>query len=114
MRDERAIVSGNIFDFFVLPNSEPVMIGNAAIIFQRLSAHRLFIQRRHGNIAYFEQFRRREKYELGRVVVDRIYDAAFIDNDDAHTTALQLDAARKASGSCADDYDVERFHATAS
>ena len=59
------------------------MIGDAAIIFQRLRASRLFIQRRHGDVADFEQLRRGEEHHVGRVVVKRVDHAAFVDQHGA-------------------------------
>ena len=65
----------------VLVDIEAIIFGDAAIIFQRLGAAGLFIERSHRQAADFEQLRRGEKHHVRRIVVERIDDAALFDED---------------------------------
>ena len=110
MGDERAVLAGDSLDALVLADVELVVIGDAAVIFERLGANGLIVQRGHGNIADFEQLGRGEEHHVVGVVVDGVDDAALVDQDRAHAAPLEFDAAGEAGGSGADDDDVERFH----
>jgi len=91
-------------------NIELIMIGHAAIIFQRLSASRLFIEGRHGKITDFEQFGRCEKHHVRGVIVDGIHHAALFKQDRAHPALLQFDSAGQTRRSGANHHHVVALH----
>src|ERR1700751_4864763 len=65
-------------DALVLMDMETVVIGDAPIIFERFRPSRLLIERRHGNVANLQQFRRGEENKIGRVMINGIDYAALI------------------------------------
>ena len=73
----------------VLVDIELVMIGNAPVVFERFGATGLFVERGHRNIADFEQLGRGEKDQVDRIVIDRVDDAAFIEQ---HRRAARVSA----------------------
>src|SRR5579884_688386 len=62
----------------VLVNVELVMIRNAPVILQRLRAAGFFVERRHGDVADFEQLGSGEENEINGVVVNRVDYTALI------------------------------------
>ncbi len=94
----------------VLTNVEAVIFGDAAIIFQRFGAAGLFVERSHRQAADFEQLRRGEEHHVRRIVVERIDHAALFDEDGVQAALLQLNATGQASGTGANDDDVELLH----
>src|SRR5277367_5664917 len=99
-------------DALVLADVKPVVVRNAAVILERFGAHRLFVKRRHGDVADLEQLGRGEEDHVGRVVVEGVYDAAFVKEDGADVAAFELDAAGEAGGARADDDDVHSIPST--
>ena len=78
------------------------MVGHPPVILQRFGPVGLVVQARHRNVADLQQLRRGEEHHVGRVVIERVDDAAFLDQDRLHAALLQLDAAGEAGGSGAD------------
>src|SRR6478672_11362541 len=85
------------------------MIGNAPVVLQTLSAPWLLVQRSHRDVADLEEFGCREKHEIDRVVIDRVDDTAFVEEDDIQPAPLQFDAARQPRGTCAYNCDIKDF-----
>ena len=106
VRDEGAVFAGDFFDRRVLTDVDLVMHRHAPIILEGFVTHGLFVERRHGNIADFKQFRRGEKHHIGGVIVERVDDAALVEENDVYATALEFDAAGEAGGAGADHDDI--------
>jgi hypothetical protein len=102
-----AVIAFDAQHRLVLADIEFVVVGDAAVILEGLGASGFLIEAGHRNLADFEQFRRGEEDHVGRIVVNRIDDAAFIENDGLHVTPLQLDAARESGRTSADYDDVD-------
>src|ERR1039458_1842529 len=65
----------------------------------------------HWQIADFHALGRGEKRHVGRIVKQRVAEAAFVDYERAHASALGLDRAGQAGGACADaDHVIGRVH----
>ena len=93
-------------DAFVEAQFDAVMLDGAAVIFQGFGASGLPAGNGHGQVADFHALGRGEEKHVGRVVVERIAEAAFVDDEGAHAGALGLDGAGKAGGAGADADDV--------
>src|SRR4051794_14507074 len=91
----------------VLVNIQPIMVGHPAIVLQSFGPAGLFIERRHRNIADLEQFGRSEENEVDGIVINRINDAAFIEEDGLEAALLQLYTASKTGGPRSNDRYVE-------
>ena len=83
------------------------MFGHAAVVLEGLGARRLLVHARHRDVADLQKFRSGEERHVRRIVVERVDDAALVDDDRVQTAALQFDAAGEAGGSGADDDGVE-------
>ena len=88
-----AIFAVDGFDPLVLTNLQIVMLGCAAIIFERLQAGRLHQRTGEWDVADFEQLRRREKRHVRRIVKDRIDQAAFVEDECLESGFLGFDCA---------------------
>ena len=84
------------------------MVGNAAVIFQRLEARGLGEGGGKRNVANLQQFRRGEKNHIRRIVVDGIDEASLIDDQGFKAGLLGLDGASQAGGPGADDHHVRK------
>src|SRR5579872_6523052 len=104
---ESAVGTGDSIHALVLMNIQLVMVGDAAVIFQSFGAAGLFRETGHGDIADLEQLRRGEENEIDRIVVDRVDDAALLDQDGLHAAFLQFDSTSESRGACADNQSVE-------
>src|SRR5262249_748122 len=107
---ECAVLARDALDALVLADVELVVVRHPAVILQRFGAHGFLVERGHGDVADFEQLGCGEEDEVGRVVVNRVDDAAFVDEDGVDTAARKLDAAGEARGSRADDDYVGGLH----
>ncbi len=104
--DERAVVTADLIDRFVEARFDSVVFDGAAVIVERLGARGLPCRDRHGQIADFHALGRGEERHVDGIVVKRIAEAAFVDDERAHAGALGFDGAGEAGGPGADADDV--------
>ena len=104
--DERSVVTADLIDSFVEPRFDSVMFHGAAVVVERLGARGLPCRDRHGQIADFHALGRGEERHVDGIVVERIAEAALVDDERAHTGALGFDGAGEAGGPGADADDV--------
>src|SRR5205807_3435820 len=62
-----------------------------------------------GDVANLQQFRRGEKDHVGRIVKERVHQAALIDQYGRKSGALGLDGRRHASGAGSDYQNIKRI-----
>ena len=103
-----AVVAGDAFDALVQMRLESVVLDGAAIVFQGLGARGLAAGDGHGQVADFHALGRGEERHVHRIVVERIAEAAFVDDERAQAGALGFDGAGEAGGAGADADDVVR------
>src|ERR1035437_196070 len=96
---EGVVLAGNPVHFFVLVDIQAIVLGDLAVVLQRLGAIRLLIQTRHRDVADFEQLRRREEGHIGGIVINRIHHAPLLDQHRLHAALLEFDPAREAGRS---------------
>ena len=104
--DERAVVTADLIDGFVEPRFDSVVFHGAAIIVERLGARGLPRRDRHGQVADFHALGRGEERHVDRIVVERIAEAALVDDERAHAGALGFDGAGETGGPGADADNV--------
>ena len=108
--DERSVVPADaVSTGFVEARFEFVMLDGAAVILQRFGARGLPRRRRHGQVADFQELGRGEENHVDGIVVERIAEAALVDDERAHAGALGFDGAGEAGGAGADADDVVGF-----
>ena len=100
---EVAVFACDGFDQFVLVDVEFVVFGDAAVVFERFGARRLFVEPRHGDVADFQKLRSGEERHVSGVVIERVGEAALVDDHGAHIALFQFDGTGQAGGSGADD-----------
>src|SRR5215472_14530522 len=71
------------------------MLRALAVILQRFQSRGLVSQAHHRQIADLQQFRRREKHHIHRIIVNRIAQAALVNHQRPHPRALRLHGARQ-------------------
>ena len=90
--NEITVRAVEIENALILVDVELVVVGDAAIVFERFGAARLFIKRGHGNVADFEKLGRGEENQIDGVMVKRIDDAAFIKQHGFEAAPFEFDA----------------------
>ncbi len=91
-----AVVRIGAHDAFVEVDGEVVVIGGAAIIFQRFGARGLDVDTRKRDVADLQPLARREKSHVGGIVEKRIDQTALFDHEQTEPRPRRLDAARQA------------------
>src|SRR6516225_1326339 len=71
------------------------MLSALAVILQRFQSRGLVSQAHHRQITDLQQFRRREKHHIHRIIVNRIAQAALVNHQRPHPRALRLHGARQ-------------------
>ena len=104
--DKRSIVTADFIDGFVEPRFDSVVFHGAAVVIECLGASGLPCRDCHGQVADFHALGRGEERHVDWIVVERIAEAAFVDDERAHAGALGFDGAGEASGAGADADDV--------
>lgn len=99
-------MAGDALDFLVLRDFDSVMLSGAAIVFEGFGARGLAALRGHGEIADFHAFRRGEEIHVGGIVVERIAEATFVDDERAQARAFGFDGAGESCGAGTDADDV--------
>ena len=80
--DEKAAAGAfDVVDALVLPNIKLVVFSHPPVVLERLRSIGFVADRRHGQIADFEQFRRRKEGHVRGVVVERVHHATLVEND---------------------------------
>ena len=82
------------------------MLGNFAVVLERLFARGLLLRRGERNVADLQQFRRGEKRHVRGIVKERVHQASLVDDDDFEANLLRFDRAGQSRRSGADDEDV--------
>ena len=99
---ECAVVAGDCFDFLILRDFDSVMFGGAAIVFKGFSACGLAADGGHREVADFHALGRGKKNHVGRIVIKRVAEAAFVDDQRIEAGAFGFDGAGEAGGAGAD------------
>src|SRR5689334_14191952 len=86
------------------------MISDTAIVLERLGTSRLLIKRGHRNVADLEQLRRGEKNEIYRVMINRVDNAALVEQDRRETALLKFDAAGESGGAGTKNGNIKALH----
>src|SRR5208282_2527159 len=87
---KRAVVPIHMRHPLKQPQLQLVMFRRLPVILQRLRASRLLRRAHHRQIPNLQQFRRREKHHVHRVVVNRIAQASLIHHQSPHPCPLRL------------------------
>ena len=95
---EVEIVALDSLHALVLMDGELVVVGYAAIVFQRFGAAGLFADAGHGDVADLQQLRRGEEHHVGGVMVKRIHHTALVEDQRLEPAALQFDSAGQTRG----------------
>ncbi len=103
---EVAVGAGDAFDGLVLAYVEVVVLGDFAVVLERFVAAGLLVGAGEGHVADLEQLRRGEEGHVGRVVEERVAEAALVDQHGGEAGALGFDGAGKAGGAGADDEQI--------
>ncbi len=107
---KRTIVAIYGIDAFVLVDVQLVVVRHTPVILQSLGSRGFFIEARHRNVTDLQQLGSGEECHVGGVVVERIDDAAFVDNHCVQAPPPQFDSTGEASGPGANDDGVESGH----
>ena len=75
---------------FILAEIEAIVLGDFAVILERLFTVRLLLGGRERNISDLEQLRRGEEHHVRRIVEERIYQASFVQDDDLEANLLRF------------------------
>ena len=103
---EVAVVAADGVDGLVLADVEVVVLGDLAVVLERLDAVGLLVGAGEGDVADLEQLRRGEEGHVRRVVEERVAEAALVDQARGEARALCLDGAGQAGGAGADDEQI--------
>src|ERR1700757_1447720 len=90
----------------ILSHVEVIVLGNFAVILERLFARGLLARSAEWNIADLQQFRGSKERHVRRIVVNRIDDAALVNGDCFESRALRLDGAGKPGWPGSNDDDI--------
>ena len=85
------------------------MLGDLAVVLQRLVAGGLLVGAGEGHVADLEQLRRGEEGHVRGIVEERVAEAALVDEKRGEARALRLDRAGQARGPGADDQHVDNL-----
>ncbi len=99
-------MAGDAFDELILRDFDAVVFGGAAIVFEGFGARGLAAESGHGEIADFHAFGRGEENHVGWIVIERVAEAAFVDDERAEIGAFGFDGAGESGGAGADANDV--------
>ena len=91
----------------VLKDFQLVVVGDLAVVLQRLLPRGLGVGAGKRNVANFQQLGSGEEGHVGRVVVERVDHAAFVNVADAKASALGVDGTCQSGGTGADHQNVE-------
>ena len=103
---ELAVVAADALDRLVGAQIERVVLGDLAVVLQRLRAGGLLIGSGEGHVADLQQLRRGEEGHVRGVVEERVAEASLIDQQRGKAPALGLDGAGHTGGAGADDEQV--------
>src|SRR5580698_4790495 len=101
-----AVSSIHNLDPLVLRNRQMIVLGDLAVIFQRLLPGGLLMGGGEGDVANLQQLRSSEEGHIGRVVEKGVDETSLVDDYDFEAGFLGLDAAGQTSGTGADDQHV--------
>ena len=93
----------------VLQDMDGVVLGDLAVILEGFVARGLLVGAGERYVADFEQFRRGKESHVGRIVEERVAEAALVDAGGAEAGALGFDGAGEAGGPGADHEDIVDF-----
>lgn len=106
---EGAVGAGDAFDELILDDVECVVFGGAAIIFEGFGARGFAAEGSHREIADLHAFGSGEENHIGWIVIERVAEAAFVDDERTKAGAFGFDGASESSGAGADADEVVRW-----
>ena len=93
----------------VLQDMDGVVLGDLAVILEGFVPGGFLVGAGERYVADFEQFRRGKESHVGRIVEERVAEAALVDAGGAEAGALGFDGAGEAGGPGADHEDIVDF-----
>jgi hypothetical protein len=103
---ELVVVAGDALDRLVGAQVERVVLGDLAVVFERLRAAGLLVGGGEGDVADLQQLRRGEEGHVRGVVEEGVAETALVDHEGGESAALGLDGAGQTGGAGADDEQV--------
>src|SRR6266480_4370570 len=103
---EVSILPSDRLDPLILVNVQLVMLGDAAVVLQRLLPRGLEMSCVEWDLADFQKFRRGEEHHVRRIVVNRVDHAALVDDQSLQANLLRFDGTSQPSGPSSDDQYV--------
>ncbi len=98
MDGEVAVTAADGIYGFVLTNLELIMLGYLSIVFEGFDAAGLLVGTGERDIADLKQLRRGEEGHVGRIVEERVAEAALVDQHGGKAGALRFNSAGKPGG----------------
>src|SRR6185437_10306268 len=108
---EVPIASLHAFYALILPDVQRIVVGNFAIVLQRLAPIWFLVRTAEWNVADFKKLRRGEERHVGRIVKQGVHQAAFVDQNRAQSHALRVNRASHPRRTCSDYQYIEDFRA---
>src|SRR5580692_7927512 len=106
VHSEGVVAACDAVHFFVLMNFDFEMFDGAPVIFQSFGASGLEVGDGHRQVADFHAFGRGEKSHVGRIVEQRVTEAAFIEDKRGEALEFGFDGTGQAGGAGANADDV--------
>ena len=97
----------------ILPHIQLIVVRHLAVVLQRLIARGLLVGAGERDVADLQQLRRGKEGHVGRVVKDRVAQAALVHQHRPHPAPAALDGARQAGRTSPDHKHIESHRAMA-
>ncbi len=97
MNGKVSVAASDALDRFVLPHVQLVVLGDLAVVLQRLVPVGLLVRAGEGNAADLQQLRRGEEGHVRGIVEQRVAQAALVDQHSREPRALRFDRAGESS-----------------